>query len=113
MLAGLALREHDLSDLQLKLAEQGLSSVGRLESQGLVSIEKVIMNMGLPPHETSCLCKPTFTDTRLTLAKRSQLLLGRTREGRETRIMVDSWIIMYWNACSLQFNNTSPFPDYK
>ena len=77
-----------MSDLQLKLAEQGLSSLGRLESQVLVSIEKVIINMGLPPHETSCLCKPTFTDARLTLAKRSQLLLGRAREGRETRIMV-------------------------
>lgn len=25
----------------------------------------------------------------------------------------NSWIIMYWNACSLQVNNTSPFPGYK
>src|SRR5215469_1569313 len=88
LLSYLAFREHDLSDLQLKLAEQGLSSLGRLESEVLVSIEKVIMNLGLPPHETPCLCKPNFTDARLTLAKRSQLLLGRTREGRETRIMV-------------------------
>ena len=88
LLSYIALREHELSDLQLKLAEQGLSSLGRLESQVLVSIEKVIMNMGLPPHETHCLCKPTFTDAKLTLAKRSQLLLGRIREGRKTRIMV-------------------------
>src|SRR5215469_11456053 len=88
LLSYIALREHDLSDLQLKLAEQGLSSLGRLESEVLVSIEKVIMNLGLPPHKIPCLCKPTFTDARLTLAKRSQLLLGRTREGRETRIMV-------------------------
>jgi pyruvate kinase len=88
LLSYIALREHDLSDLQLKLAEQGLSSLGRLESQVLVSIEKVIMNMGLSPHETPFLCKPTFTEARITLAKRSQLLLGRTREGRETRIMV-------------------------
>ena len=42
----------------------------------------------MPPHETTCLCKPTFTDARLSLAKRSQLLLGRAREGRKTRIMV-------------------------
>jgi pyruvate kinase len=88
LLSYIALREHDLSDLQLKLAEHGLSSLGRLESQVLVSIEKVIMNLGLSPHETPSLCKPTFTDARLTLAKRSQLLLGRTRGGRETRIMV-------------------------
>src|SRR5215467_2765129 len=58
LLSYIALREHDLSDLQLKLAEQGLSSLGRLESQVLVSVEKVIMNLGSPPHETPCLCKP-------------------------------------------------------
>ena len=34
LLCYLALREHDLSDLQLQLAEQGFSSLGRLESQG-------------------------------------------------------------------------------
>lgn len=33
LLCYLALREHDLSDLQLGLAEQGLSSLGRLEGQ--------------------------------------------------------------------------------
>ena len=88
LLSYIALREHDLSNLQLKLGEEGLSSLGRLESQVVVSIEKVIRNLGLPPHETACLCKPTFTDARLSLAKRSQLLLGRAREGRKTRIMV-------------------------
>ena len=88
LLSYIALREHDLSNLELKSAEEGLSSLGRLESQVVVSIEKVIRNLGLPLHETACLCKPTFTDARLSLAKRSQLLLGRTREGRKTRIMV-------------------------
>jgi len=72
LLSYIALREHDLSDLQLKLAEQGLSSLRRLESEVLVSIEKVIMNLGLPPHEIPCLCEPTFTDAELTLAKRSK-----------------------------------------
>jgi pyruvate kinase len=62
--------------------------LGRLESEVIVSIEKVIENLGLPQYETDCLCKPTFTDARLSLAKRSQLLLGRPREGRKTRIMV-------------------------
>jgi pyruvate kinase len=88
LLSYIALREHDLSNLQLKLAEEGLSSLGRLENQVIISIEKVIKNLGLPPHETASLCKPTFTDARLSLAKRSQLLLGRPREGRKTRIMV-------------------------
>jgi pyruvate kinase len=88
LLCYLALRECDLSDLQLKLAEQGLSSLGRLESEVIVSIEKVIKNLGLQSHENHSLCKSTFTDARLSLAKRSQLLLGRPREGRKTRIMV-------------------------
>ena len=56
LLCYLALREYDLSDLQLELAEHGLST--------------------------------TATDAKLSLAKRSQLLLGRPREGRKTRIMV-------------------------
>lgn len=88
LLCYLALRDYDLSDLQLELAEQGLSSLGRLESQVMVSIEKVIKNLGLPPHGNHSLCKSTFRDAGLMLAKRSQLLLGRPREGRKTRIMV-------------------------
>jgi len=88
LLSYIALGEHDLSNLQLKLAERGLSSLGRLESEVIVSIEKVIENLGLPRYETDSLCRPTFTEARLSLAKRSQLLLGRPREGRKTRIMV-------------------------
>jgi len=88
LLCYLALREHDLSDLQLELAEHGLSSLGRLESQVLVSIERVVKNLGLPLYETHSLCKPTFTDAMSSLGKRSQLLLGRPRERRKTRIMV-------------------------
>jgi pyruvate kinase len=88
LLSYIALREHDLSNLQLNLAERGLSSLGRLESEVIVSVEKVIENLGLPRYETHSLCKPTFTEARLSLAKRSQLLLGRPREGRKTRIMV-------------------------
>lgn len=88
LLCYLALRENDLSYLQLQLAEQGLSSLGRLESEVLVSIEKVMKNLGLPLYESHTLCKPTFRDARSWLAKRSQQLLGRPREGRKTRIMV-------------------------
>ena len=88
LLCYLALRENDLSYLQLELAEQGLSSLGRLESEVIVSIEKVMKNLGLAPYETHNLCKPTYTDARTWLAKRSEQLLGRPREGRKTRIMV-------------------------
>ena len=76
LLCYLALRENDLSHLQLELAEQGLSSLGRLESEVIVSIEKVMNNLGLPPYEAHNLCKPTYTDARTWLAKHSQQLLG-------------------------------------
>src|SRR5215813_8988552 len=79
LLCYLALRENDLSRLQLELAEQGLSSLGRLESEVIVSIEQVMRNIGLTPYENHTLCKPANTDARTWLAKRSQQLLGRPR----------------------------------
>ena len=45
LLCYLALREYDLSDLQLRLDEQGLSSLGMLESHVLVSIEHVLKEL--------------------------------------------------------------------
>ncbi|MBV9176380.1 MAG: hypothetical protein JO297_05030, partial [Nitrososphaeraceae archaeon] len=88
LLCYLAFRENDLSHLQIELAEQGLSSLGRHESEVIVSIEKVMKNLGLPPYENHNLCKPTYADARTWLAKRSQQLLGGPREVRKTRIMV-------------------------
>jgi pyruvate kinase len=89
LLCYLALREHDLSDLQLRLAEQGLSSLGRLEGQVMVTLEKVMRNLGISAYNsTTSLCKTNTTDARPYLEKRSQLLLGRPRQGRRTRIMV-------------------------
>jgi len=89
LLCYLALREHDLSDLQLRLAEQGLSSLGRLEGQVMVTLEKVMRHLGISAYNiTTSLCKTNTTDARSYLEKRSQLLLGRPRQGRNTRIMV-------------------------
>ncbi|HZA70793.1 MAG TPA: hypothetical protein VE548_13945 [Nitrososphaeraceae archaeon] len=39
LLSYLALRQYNLEDLQIKLAEEGLSSLGRLEGQVLIGIE--------------------------------------------------------------------------
>jgi pyruvate kinase len=87
LLAYLVLREHDLRELQLELAEQGLSSLGRLESNVLASGRQVLKRLGLsvPP---SALHAPTSDQARTLLAQRSRALLGRPREGRGTRIMV-------------------------
>jgi pyruvate kinase len=95
LLCYLSLREHDLSDLQLRLAEQGLSSLEMLESRVLVSIEQVLKHFGiLPPpvntsgSSTSSLCKVNFQTGNLMLARRSELLFGQSSTGRRTRIMV-------------------------
>jgi pyruvate kinase len=87
LLAYLILREHDLHDLQWELAEEGLSSLGRLEGSVLTSLEKVMRHVNATVPETD-LATPTLTQARALLAHRSRSLLGRPREGRATRIMV-------------------------
>jgi len=87
LLCYLALREHDLSDLQLRLATQGLSSLAMLEGHVLESIEKILKYFGIEPINTS-LCKVDSQASDLLLAKRSELLLGPPREKRRTHIMV-------------------------
>jgi pyruvate kinase len=99
LLCYLSLREHDLSDLQLRLAEQGLSSLEMLESRVLVSIEQVLKRFGIPRVNavvsssstttiSGGLCKVNFQTGNMMLAKRSELLFGQPSKGRRTRIMV-------------------------
>ena len=85
LLCYLALREHDLSDLQLRLAEHGLSSLEMLESRVLVSIEQVLKHFGIPPvnaGSSNSLCKVNSQAGNLVLAKRSELLFGQPSKGR-------------------------------
>lgn len=96
LLSYLILRQHNLEDLQMELAEEGLSSLGRLEGQVLVSIERVLKHFrGQSYSDISCsseiscgLKKITHQESRNITTKRSRLLLGRPRKGRSTRIMV-------------------------
>jgi pyruvate kinase len=87
LLAYLALRDHDLQDLQLELAELGLSSLGRLESNVLTSLQHVMEHVGTTIPQTS-LALPDSAKAQSLLAQRSRALLGRPRAGRSTRIMV-------------------------
>ena len=87
LLAYLALREHDLQDLQLELAERGLSSLGRLEGSVLHSLRKVLQHVGIEPAPTS-LMVPDFAQAQSILSRRSTALLGRPRPRHHTRIMV-------------------------
>jgi pyruvate kinase len=95
LLCYLTLRKHNLENLQMRLAEQGLSSLGRLEGHVLNGIELVLKHF--PIHSkavreltasSSGIEKITYKDAQNILDKRSRSLLGRPREGRTTRIMV-------------------------
>ena len=88
LLCYLVLRKHDLLDLQLGLAEQGLSSLGMSESHVLISIEHILKHFGIRPVNTSSLCKIDSQSGGLLLAKRSELLFGPAGKVRSTRIMV-------------------------
>ncbi len=87
LLAYLALREHDLLDLQLELAERGLSSLGRLEGAVIASLRKVLEHLGGRPEDLP-LQAPNFSQARSLLSQRSTRLLGRPRLHHQTRIMV-------------------------
>ena len=77
-----------MSDLQLRLAVLGLSSLEMLESRVLVSIEQVLKHFGIPRVNAvvnnnnnnstsianSSLCKVNFQTGNMMLAKRSELL---------------------------------------
>lgn len=94
LLGYLALRQHNLEDLQMELAEKGLSSLGRLEGQVLITIEQVLMhfrpqtNLQIVNGISGGLKKITYQESQNVTTKRSRLLLGRPRIGRSTRIMV-------------------------
>jgi hypothetical protein len=89
LLCYLALREYDLSDLQLRLADHGLSSLEMLESHVLVSIERILKHFNIAPANTSgSLCKINSQDANSILAKRSELLFGGSNNGRRTHIMI-------------------------
>jgi pyruvate kinase len=88
LLCYLALREYDLSSLQLRLADEGLSSLGMLESHVLVSIEQVLKYFGIASINTSSLCRINSQSGSFLLANRSELLFGPRGKGRRTHIMV-------------------------
>ncbi len=86
LLAYLALRQRDLNELQLELADAGLSSLGRLESCVISSLESVLARFGALPLPATP--GPTRREAAAILAGRSRNLLGPSPGQRATRIMV-------------------------
>ena len=81
----LELRRHDLRDLQVRLAERGLSSLGRSEAYCLAAIEAVLGRLGAQEGPAGGL---GFTESRRVLEGRTDALLGQAVPGRRPRIMV-------------------------
>ena len=90
----LALRRRDLRQVQEKLAELGLSSLGRAESHVLATLEAVtdalLRSSGrpaVPPTESE---SPAidFAEGKRLLEQHTEALLGPPHHGRNVRIMV-------------------------
>src|SRR5262245_24608005 len=87
----LALRRHDLRNLQQALAELGLSSLGRAEGHVEATLRVVRRALralgGLPPIDEQ-LRGPDFGEARRALLRNAEALLGAAPPGRAVRIMV-------------------------
>jgi pyruvate kinase len=86
----LALRQHDIRDLQNGLAQIGLSSLGRAEGHVLASLQAVREQLCL---SAACEHKPekltvSLPQSRKLLTEHTQALLGPPPLPRSTRIMV-------------------------
>ena len=86
----LALRKHDLRDLQSRLAALGLSSLGRSESSALAAVESVIAVVETLAAEKLSERSPCveFNAGSAILTAQADQLLGTAPKGRAVRIMV-------------------------
>jgi len=89
----LALRQHDVRDLQEDLAKLGLSSLGRLEPHTLASVDSVLAALSRlhdPPLPLNLAPSPPvdFRTGRALLAEHTEALLGPRPKERSVRVMV-------------------------
>jgi pyruvate kinase len=86
----LALRHHDVRDLQARLAAAGLSSLGRSEAHVLATVEEVLSVLSrLNGHEPPpCRARVALADGHELLVANATALLGSPVGTRGTRIMV-------------------------
>ena len=88
----LAVRRHDVRDLQDGLERLGLSSLGRMEAHVLASLDAVIQALralqGVRASVPAEAPPVTFDSGHALLAAHADDILGRAPEGRDTRVMV-------------------------
>jgi pyruvate kinase len=88
----MALRRHDIRDLQSRLAQAGLSSLGRSESHVLVTLDRVLgmlaLARGEQPADQIEAPPVGFREGDRLLASNAASLLGPARPHRAVRIVV-------------------------
>lgn len=87
----LALRRHDLQELQWELIPLGLSSLGRLEARVMPTIDSVVASCALIAGAQGSVSYPPeeeFTRGESMLGSKSESILGPEPQDRYTRIMV-------------------------
>ncbi len=89
----LAVRRHDVRELQDELARLGLSSLGRMEAHVMVTLQTVLETLCAlrnqpAPAEITGPPPVTFDTGDALLAEHANAILGPARRGRKTRIMV-------------------------
>ena len=87
----LRLRQHDVRDLQVALAELGLSSLGRLESQveaTVAAVDRAVRRQLHGPEASASATTLDYDVAELALNQNADQLLGRAHGDRRTRILV-------------------------
>src|SRR5262249_8804434 len=89
----LAFRRRDLRGVQEKLAELGLSSLGRAESHVLTTVETVLRTLHRSSDRQSEMAAENisgidFAEGKQLLEQHTEMLLGPPQSGRSVRIMV-------------------------
>lgn len=89
----LAVRRHDVRELQDELTRLGLSSLGRMEAHVMASLQAVLevlftLRKLSVPTEIAEAPPVTFNTGQALLAAHSAAILGPAPRGRDTRIMV-------------------------
>jgi pyruvate kinase len=89
----LALRQHDLGDIQAELASRGLSSLGRMEAHTLAGLDAVLAALHKLAGKTmerspEAVPQVDFATGPAILNSHTEQLLGRAPHGRAVRIMV-------------------------
>lgn len=89
----IALRRHDIRELQERLASLGLSSLGRTEGHALGALRTVVdvlsrLNQVSPGEVPVAETSPERADGQRLLDRNTEMLLGPAPENRKVRIMV-------------------------